>query len=76
VIVDTSAVVAILRDESDAGLFADALAGASAPAMSAGTYIEAAIVIDSNRDPVLSRRLDDLLAAARNHSAREVPDGT
>lgn len=32
--------------------------------MSAGTYIEAAIVVDSNRDPVLSGRFDDLLAVA------------
>lgn len=64
-IVDTSAVIAILRDEPDAGLYADALGAARAPAMSAGTYIEAAIVVDSNRDPVLSRRLDDLLTAAQ-----------
>src|SRR2546426_564882 len=30
--------------------------------ISAGTYIETAIVVDANRDPVLSGRLDDLLA--------------
>jgi ribonuclease VapC len=64
VIVDTSAVIAILRDEPDASLYADALGAAHAPAMSAGTYIEAAIVVDSNRDPILSRRLGDLLSAA------------
>lgn len=33
--------------------------------MSAGTYVEAAVVIDANRDPVLSGRFDDLLVAAR-----------
>lgn len=27
--------------------------------------MEAAVVVDSNRDPVLSRRFDELLAAAR-----------
>jgi ribonuclease VapC len=29
--------------------------------MSAVSYVEAAVVVDSNRNPVLSRRLDDLL---------------
>ncbi|MBJ7608149.1 MAG: type II toxin-antitoxin system VapC family toxin [Candidatus Dormibacteraeota bacterium] len=64
-IVDTSALIAILRDEADADSFMDALSRGSAPLISAGTYLETAIVVDSNRDPVLSRRLDDLLAVAR-----------
>lgn len=64
-IVDTSAVVALLRNEPDADRYADALAAASEPRISAGNYIEVGIVIDLNRDPVLSRRLDDLLSAAR-----------
>jgi ribonuclease VapC len=29
--------------------------------MSAVSYVEAGVVVDSNRNPVLSRRLDDLL---------------
>ena len=29
--------------------------------MSAVSYVEAAVVVDSNRNPILSRRLDDLL---------------
>jgi ribonuclease VapC len=64
-IIDTSAVVALLRNEPDADRYADALATASEPRISAGNYIEVGIVIDLNRDPVLSRRLDDLLATAR-----------
>ena len=32
--------------------------------MSAGNYVETAAVVDRNNDPVLSRRLDDLLDAA------------
>ena len=32
--------------------------------MSAGTYLETGIVVDLNGDPVLSRRLDDLLRLA------------
>ncbi|MHB8264138.1 MAG: type II toxin-antitoxin system VapC family toxin [Acidimicrobiales bacterium] len=63
-IVDTSAIVAILRGEADADRYSDALAKSAQPMISAGTLIEAAIVIDSNRDPVLSGRFDDLLAVA------------
>ncbi|MGH2889493.1 MAG: type II toxin-antitoxin system VapC family toxin [Solirubrobacteraceae bacterium] len=64
-IVDTSAIIAVLRNELDADHYADALAAASQPRISAGSYIELGIVVDLNRDPVLSRRLDDLLAMAR-----------
>ena|SRR5215831_14066640 len=63
-IVDTSAIIAILRDEPDADRYGRALAEAADPLMSAGTYIEAAVVVDSNRDPVLSGRFDDLLTVA------------
>ena len=63
-IVDTSAVIAILREEPDAARFVEALATAATVRMSAASYLETAIVVDANRDPVLSRRLDDLLAAA------------
>ncbi|MHB8294003.1 MAG: type II toxin-antitoxin system VapC family toxin [Acidimicrobiales bacterium] len=64
-IVDTSAIIAILRDEPDADRYSGALAEATSPLISAGTYIEAAIVVDANGDPVLSGRFDDLLAVAR-----------
>lgn len=60
-IVDTSAIVAILRNEPDAGQLAVALQRASIRRLSAVTWAEAAIVADCNRDPVLSRRFDDLL---------------
>lgn len=63
-IVDTSAIVAILRAEPDAEVFATLLAGATDPRMSAGTFLEAAIVVDANGDPVLSGRFDDVIAAA------------
>lgn len=63
-IVDTSAIIAILRDEPDADRYARALAEANDPLISAGTFLEAAVVIDANRDPVLSGRFDDLLAVA------------
>ena len=62
-IVDTSAILAILRGETDADRYIDALARTTGPRISAGTYLETAIVVDANRDPVLSRRLDELLDA-------------
>lgn len=64
-IIDTSAIVAVLRDEADAQRYADALAAAPEPKISAGNYLEVGVVVDLNRDPVLSRRLDDLLSTAR-----------
>jgi ribonuclease VapC len=64
-IVDTSAFIAILRGEPDADRYVDALAGATGPRVSAGTYLETAIVVDANRDPVLSGRLDELLVVNR-----------
>jgi ribonuclease VapC len=64
VIVDTSAIIAILRDEPEAKAFAEAIAGAVRRRVSAATYVEAAAVIDSSADPVASRRLDDLFQEA------------
>jgi ribonuclease VapC len=64
VIVDTSAIIAILRDEPDANDLAGAIASADARRISAASYVEAAILTDSNRDPVLSRRLDSFLHEA------------
>jgi ribonuclease VapC len=64
-IVDPSAIVAILRGEPDSDRHIDAIGHVTEPLTSAGTYIEAAVVIDAHRDPVLSGRFDDLLAARR-----------
>ena len=63
-IVDTAAINAILRGEPDADRDVEALGRATESLVSVGTYLETAIVIDANRDPVLSGRLDDLLAVA------------
>jgi len=64
-IVDTSAIIAILRREPDSERYVNALAQATEPLVSAATYVEAAIVVDANGDPVLSGRFDDLIAATR-----------
>lgn len=60
-IVDTSAIIAILRGEEDASALAGALERAPVLRMSAANYFEAAIITDSNRNPLLSRRLNELL---------------
>jgi ribonuclease VapC len=64
VIVDTSVLIAILRGEPEADEFIDALVSADTRRMSAPTYVETAAVVDANHDPVLSRRLDELVDAA------------
>ncbi len=64
-IVDTSAIIAILRNEADANELAAALQRAPIRRVSAVTWLEAAIVTDSNRNPVLSRRFDDLIRDLR-----------
>ncbi|HTU43192.1 MAG TPA: type II toxin-antitoxin system VapC family toxin [Candidatus Aquilonibacter sp.] len=63
-IVDTSAVIAILRGEAEGSAIANALQKGKTCRMSAANYFETAVVTDSNRNPVLSRRLDDLLRDA------------
>ncbi|MPZ15368.1 MAG: PIN domain-containing protein [Chloroflexi bacterium] len=63
-IIDTSALLAILRDELEARSCAEAIAEASTRRMSAANFLEAAIVTDVSRDPIASRRLDDLLRVA------------
>ena len=63
-IVDTSVVIAILRDEPDANELAAVIESADVRRISAASYVEAAILTDSNRDPVLSRRLDSFLQEA------------
>ena len=60
-IIDTSVIIAILRDEPDAAAIGEILGRSQDCRMSAVSYVEAAVVVDHNRNPVLSRRLDDLL---------------
>ena len=64
-IVDTSALIAILRHERDAMSYAKAIAGATIRRISAANYVETAAVIDASHDPIASRRFDDLLQEAR-----------
>jgi ribonuclease VapC len=63
-IVDTSALIAILRDEPDAVRFATAIECADQRRISAANFVEAAVVIDGSRDPIASRRFDDFVKEA------------
>jgi ribonuclease VapC len=64
VILDTSAVIAILRAEPEASAMAEAMSSAGARGISAVSYVEAAVVIDSSHDPIASRRFDDFFREA------------
>lgn len=64
-IVDTSAVIAILTGEPEREHFVSLLRQARYVHMSAATYLEATIVADRTGDPVLSRRIDELLTSLR-----------
>ena len=63
-IIDTSAIIAILRDEKDAASFARAIADATDRRVSAVNFVEAAVVIDASRDPIATRRFDDFIREA------------
>ncbi|MEV4115522.1 type II toxin-antitoxin system VapC family toxin [Nonomuraea sp. NPDC049695] len=60
-IIDTSAIVAILKGEPDAAAFGAAIRDAASRRMSAATYLEVAAVVERTRDPAASRLLDDFL---------------
>lgn len=62
-IVDTSAIIAILRNEPAGSRCASILSEADIVRISAATYLEAAIVVDGSRNPVLSGQFDELIAA-------------
>jgi ribonuclease VapC len=64
-IVDSSVIIAILRNEPEAVAISEALQQAAVCRISAVNYVEAAVVTDGNRNPVLSRRFDNLLSDLR-----------
>jgi ribonuclease VapC len=60
-IVDTSALVAILKFEAERLPFAEILDRADTLRISAATYLELSIVMDSRRSPALSREVDEII---------------
>ena len=63
-IIDTSALIAILRDEPEAKDCARAIERNPIRRLSAANFVESALVIDGSRDPIASRRFDDLVREA------------
>lgn len=64
-IVDSSAIIAIVRGEPETSAFAAAFESANVIRLSAGIYFEAAIVVDRYRNPKLSARFDEILQHAK-----------
>jgi len=62
-IIDTSALAAIVFREADRDSYRQAIIQAPRRVISAATYVELSIVVDSRHDPVVSRSLDDLLTS-------------
>ena len=62
-IVDSSALIAVILDEADESRFLEAMVDAPVLRMSAGNWLETAIVIDNRNDSAMATRFDDLKAA-------------
>ena len=60
-IVDSSALIAMLTNEEDGDALSRVLDGPETVRMSAASYLETSIVIDAHRDAALSARLDDTI---------------
>jgi ribonuclease VapC len=63
-IADSSAIIAILKGEDDAAVYAAAIAAAGTRRLSAASYLECGIVVDAQRDVIISRSLDELIEEA------------
>lgn len=63
-IIDTSALIAILFDEPDAPRFAEAIVEAEARRVSAATFVETAIVVEAQTRGSGASQLDALLRTA------------
>jgi ribonuclease VapC len=60
-IVDTSALIAILKNEPEAEAFSEAIEAAKAVRVSAASYLESNIVVGRYKDPILTARLEEIL---------------
>lgn len=60
-IVDSSAMVAVIKREPDWLALSARMDSADSLRISAASYLETSIVLDSRRDPVMSVGLDDLI---------------
>jgi ribonuclease VapC len=60
-IVDSSALVAVIKRESDWLTLSGRMNSVNSLYMSAASYLETSIVLDSRRDPIMSTGLDELI---------------
>jgi len=60
-VIDTSALIAILRNEAEAERFSLVIEADAFPKMSVVSYVEAGVGADSARNPLISRQLDELI---------------
>jgi ribonuclease VapC len=63
-VIDTSAVLAILQDEPERRVFVESIEAAETRSISAASFVEASMIIDSRFGPDGVRDLDLLLARA------------
>jgi ribonuclease VapC len=63
-IIDTSAIIAVLFSEDDAQVYAESIALANSCRMSAATFVETAIVVDSQTRSNGGRQLDAFMRRA------------
>lgn len=63
-IIDTSAIIAVLFNEDDAEVFAQLIAQSDTRRMSAATFVETAIVVETQTRTSGSRQLDAFLRLA------------
>jgi ribonuclease VapC len=61
IVIDSSALVAILRDEPERRLFIDAILDHGRPCISAGTYLEASMVMELRLGDRGGREIDTLI---------------
>ena len=61
IVVDTSALMAILNREADASLYAAAISDADRPLLSAASFVETSIVMLNRHGPKSSRLVDALI---------------
>jgi ribonuclease VapC len=59
-ILDTSALIAILKNEAEAKAFSKAIEAAKVIRISAATYVETHILVDRYKNPILNARLEEI----------------
>lgn len=73
-ILDTSALLAVLFDEPDADYFEREIAGATVCRMSAANHLEAAMVVESRMGDEGGRQLDNFVEAAEIELVAVTPE--